>query len=902
MTEYNVIDHTHTSNLPQLRFAKKDEKKTLAREFKITLKHKDGSKVEKTFQVQNKSRVHPLQLHPEIMQKMNYSLGDLFQISQGGQGPTWTPWWRQPTAYGDITPPARGIDRLKPGARALTDMVLPQDFADRYNHEFETFIHSVYRICEKDTALSFFMGTTVDRLKETHWFRRDVHFTKPVFEKGTRKQDYPLITYHEEYDGGTYYSTGYGMAIPFDKLFKNGNGVKGKYAIDKFLVEGFSAIALGFRDFFYILFFELVLDMQNQHMRYINREQLKYDSLDEFKQFDNEIWGILNPEDRLDQNHNIYPVEHLIAAIKDHIKEYNHNFGSAGNKVGIVLDDKILHHERYQKYNYKYSYVGPKEGTLRNTDNLDMGDDIWKSHEAVIFGLSRFKDQLRPKGVCPLKQTLKLGYYFQVPYYTEVIDRNRIGNYESKHHDVDAITTTKMPIKYDHIPFEKIINLISERLFRNVFRREVRTFGDILVNNFGDKTEGGEALDNYIKDVYDIVVQSQWTKISKKNEDYRHVIDNIRFAISEKSHVISQPANGTKKPLSFLSGVKNVMILIGKIIKFFEEFGITIDLGLTGNDLILKIFLHIILDEEEIGQIITNPSFVQVKANYPVVRNLYDQLLNIYTPQKVAGLAAFRSIRIENEGDFKDYFKGDANSLKSLFKTSFMSIPADKINVAMLKKFIKWNIPMFFKIVLLRFEYLGSWAALFGTEKMAQKLDLQPTVTSTFQPRLLEAQLQFKDNCAIRLLRKQDIYVAENVKLDLGNPVRRLHCNLPDETDEFFKVMIFNHKSKIENINKLFFRNVDKNLENYLTQEAFTELTDTHDFQEIREHKRLEEFIDDDFSHTYNQHQYYIKDKFVKCCSYAYRGGIKKYNPNTGKWDRVEEVTGPMGKFYHDRK
>ncbi|HHE40611.1 MAG TPA: hypothetical protein ENL10_03830, partial [Candidatus Cloacimonetes bacterium] len=376
-----------------------------------------------------------------IAKKLNYGMADIYRMSTGTQDP-WRPPWRQNTEYGDRKPPNRGIERPRSSQeRQVTVADLGQAFSNRFNHEFETMVHAVEKICLKDTCFTFFLGTTIGEIEEDHWFSREIFFTKPVFEKGSRKQDYPVITYYEEYDGGTYVSTGYGMVIPFEKLFNGKNGAKGKYSVDKFLMQGFEAIALGFRDFYYVYFMELALNMEDQYIRYLKREKRKFRTIDEYLEFNEKILGILNSTERKDKKFERFPVEMLIKEIEKHVKNYNHTWGANGNKIGIVLDENIIHAERYKPHNHEYMYIGPKKGTFRNTDTLDEGEDIWETAKlkAVIFGLSRFKDAQNPNGICPLQKTIRYGYWCEMPDFEEVVHKDKTELYSSNHHDIKAI-------------------------------------------------------------------------------------------------------------------------------------------------------------------------------------------------------------------------------------------------------------------------------------------------------------------------------------------------------------------------------------------------------------------------------------------------------------------------------
>ena len=866
--------------------------------YDIVLQDTNGNKTNKKFLFENNVGLSNLQQHPVIAQRFKYGVADWYKASLSMQD-GWKPHWVQPTQYGDQKQPNRGIERLASGERSKMVADLTQAFSNRYNHEFETIIKEVEKLCLKDTCFSFFFGTTVSPMQEDSWQIRYVRFDRPVFEKGTRKQDYPLITYYEEYDAGTYVTTGYGMSIPIGKLFKNGKGSAGKYSIDKFILAGFNALAMGFRDFYYIYFIELALNMENQYIRYLNRTKKKFETLDQYLEFEETIWGILNPDKRKDGNYKNYPVEHLIKETSDHIKNYNPTFGTSGSgRVGIALDHKIVHGERYKKYNLEDCFVGPKTGTFRNTETLDEGDDVWKTkkmNEAVIFGLGRFKDEKRPDGICPLKQKLRIGYWFEVPDYEDVIDKNSTHLYSSNHHDVQAIEAkTGLPVNFQPIAYEKIINLIDPKILDSLFDRD--TLDDNMTLSFGTDF----AKDKYMNMLYDIVIQRNWNIISRGEMGFEHIIDDIRYAIREKTHVLGQARAGKVAELNTLPGVKELMILISRIVLFFKDFGFTHVIDQSDDDLTFKIFIYLILAKDEIQALKSDDQFNTIRARYPIINNLFDQIKEVYKNTRRSGLNVFQNIQIDTSEEFRSYVKPDvdANSLKQLFSILFKGIR--DINISLIKKFLKWNIPLFFRLVLLRFEELDTWAALFGTEKMAERQDVQPVCKTHFDARLLEAEIQCQNNVAIRFINKEDLCILENVRIDLDKKVNRLNCNLPLDgtTDEWFKVMIFYYKTNLKQIERLYFKGIPSILRYYIEDEGYQQLMATHNFDEISQHLNVEDWLEDEFDEVHEQYEHYIKDKFTKYCQFAYKGGIKRYNPNTKKWDCYERLSGPMGKFY----
>jgi hypothetical protein len=864
--------------------------------YTITLE-KNGTKFDKQFPFVDKVGLHPLQKEPKVFKAMNYSIIDLYNISEGVQ-PNWSGESLVDTKYGEILPPSRGIEIRPDGSRGLTDMILPQVFGDRKNHQFKTFLHAVTGICLKSSCINFYLEPTTKKIDETHWFRRDIWFDKPILHEGTRKQDYPMITYFDEIEGETYRSTGYSMAIEFKRLF--GNGIRGKYSIDKFIIGAVAAIAWGFADFFHMLFFLYVLDMDSEFYKHIKRIKKKYKTLDDYLRFDEEIWGILNTEHIINPSKGHFPVEKLLNKLKGRIRMYNDGFGKESTP-GITIPEEIVIDERYKTYNRINSFVGSKDGTFRNKDEEDEGDDIWKTKKmggALIFGAGKFKDEKNPEGNSPLQQILKLGYFSKVPSYKDVIDEQHIEDYESRHHNISAICTKVLPVVYNPITYESIINLVNPKLLDRMFHEET-TLKAMISKIYKDKEKEEE---HYLDIIYKIIVHTQWKKKSKENID--EVIQNIRYSLTEEPKVvISQPQDGNKKHLSQVKGVKELMILIKKLINFFKEIGVeNVALSLEVNELILKIFLHLILEADEIKAIVedTSPTLANSRTTYSIVDTIYNQLVDIIN--KKAGLSDFKNIQIRNEADFKQYFAKDIYSFKKLFLDKLLSIKQEQINIDMLQKFRKWNIPMFFQMVLMRFEIIPTFTGIVGTENMGQRKEVDATVASTFDEGKMEAYVTFKNNCAITILRKRDAYVAKNIKLKLDYNVNRLHCDLPKKSNEFFKVMLFYCKTELDSLEKLFFRGVDEDLEQFLEPSGYKDYIEKHAIQEINLHLEMEDFIEDDFEMVYDESEYHMKRKPIRNCAYAYRDGIKMFNPTTKKWDSNKRVTGPMHKFYWNKE
>jgi hypothetical protein len=376
-------------------------------------------------------------------------------------------------------------------------MKLPQAFANRENHLFKILVYSIFPLLEKDTALKFFLQSVVGDAMEEEWFNRDVYFDEVIMQAGSRKQDYPILTYQSEIKGGTYKSTGYGMAIPFMKLIKN--GTKGRYSIDRFLIEGMVKIALAFKMFLYHMFFENVYMIENQYLKSVKRTGKTFETFDDFVEFYESIFGILNVEGLKD---NSFPVEHLIQKARNLMKVYN---GGIEKKIGIILDEGIIFDERYKKYNSKFSYVGPKTGTFRNTDNLDEKDDVWKTNhwDATIFGINRFRSREKPNGFSPVSTTIEQCYWILFPSIEDIIDEEHYERYKIKHHDVKAIDTTNWPINYNYIKFKSVIDNINKNNLTQLFGEHTELNG-FIKENF---VKGGES---YMNIIFNIIMSKGW--------------------------------------------------------------------------------------------------------------------------------------------------------------------------------------------------------------------------------------------------------------------------------------------------------------------------------------------------------------------------------------------------------
>lgn len=855
------------------------------------------------FKFQNNVNASPLQVHPRIAKLLKYQAADWYKMTIGKQE-RWSPWWSQPTALGDQNIPNRGIESLMDGEKSTLVADLSQAFGNRANHEFRTIIHEVEKICLKDTFFDFFCGTNITTLTEDTWFNKSIYFTKPFLEKGTRKQEYPIVTYYQEVEGGTYVSTGYGLSIPFESLFSNGAGAKGRYTIDKFIMAGFNAIALGFKDFLNVYFFELIHNMDNTHTKYLDQERKKYRDLDEYMEFNEKIWGILNPEDRVDKRYKTYPVERLIHLIENHIRHSgNHTFGQQGFKPGILLYEDIILDERYQKYNNKFCYVGPKKGTFRNVDTLDTGDDIWNTEKmgAVIFGHDKFKDDDHPTGFSPSYQMLRMGYGAKFPCYEEVYDKDHPERYSSNHHDIEGMVTKKLPITFLPIRYKDVLNYVDEEIIRKLFG-EGRTFLEPLTLSFGNE----DRVNTYFKDIANIIMQREWGKLSK-NLSLDQVIQNVRFSLAEETHVIAQPTTNTpqKRELKELNGVMELMSLIERVLYVMKQFGLTDTLTQDNNDeKKFLIFLHIILTEEEITGVKNTRSTDNIQRMFPVVKSVFTQIRNIHTPGKNAGISSFKNVEITQWIGFKNYFMDDVNSLSDLIKIQFGKIEPHTINKEFIMKFLEYNIPLFFQTVLIRLEDVGAWCAIFGTNNMAQKKDVEPNCVTKFDEILMEASVQCRNNVGIQFIRPRDAYVAENVKIDLDNSKIRVTCNIPspDENSEYFKVLILYKNTNLKRNKRLFFQGVQTSLRQVIEDQGYRELVRTHDFPEVEHHMSTGNWLEDEYNMENEEYEYYMKEKRIRYSKFTYMGGYKQYNPSTQRWDIYHKLNGPMSKFYDINK
>lgn len=899
----NPIVNTKGIKLDGINLLSKPKK-----EFKFIRLKKDGTREKISFSPRNNVNADPMQFDPQIMKVLNYTLLDAYRMTKGEQ-PGWIPWWPCATAYGDTLPPNRGIERLEPGMRSHTGMQLDQMFANRHNHMFKTMVHNVFRILQKNSALKFYCGDTVADAGEEEWVRRHIRFVKPILQMGTRKQNYQIVKYYEDYEAGTYVTTGYEMVIPFRKLFQNGNGAKGKYSIDKFLIQGFTAIAIGFKDFYYILFFEVMHSKEDPFLKYLEREQYKFDSLDDYLKYYETVFGIFNTEHRIDKEYKEYPFEHLIKLTTDRIRQYNTAWPQ-NKSIGITVDDHLTHGERYKEYNNQYSKIGPKTGTFRNTDTLDEGEDIWKTEKkkATIFGLSKFKDLDNPEGFSPLQQMIRRAYFLPIPTWEEVIDKEHIERYEIKHHDVKCMNTEKLPINYNWIKYEQVLEFINDDIFKTMFHTEGGTFNNFLTMSFGDENDDKK---KYLDNIYDIVVKGNWSKFMKECS-LEHVIEDIKYAIQEGTHVMRKPKPG-EKPLNTLKGVKELFKLINLLVKFMKEFGTpTMD----GAQLKLKLFLYFILDSHTLSGVLSEDLNTLNKGKNldTVFGNIVEQLKDITKansdPTNVLGLKLFGSLpkgpqAIKVGNHLKIYIDQEIYSPRDLIASILQNVPGDHVNKVFLRQLMKWNIPPFFKPVLLLCEDISSWASFMGTEKFAEKVEIMPLSTTTFDEEILEAKVKFTNSLAIREDDTEASCLTENTKLNL--PAKKaISCKLPNHYNQYYKLYIFYYRTNLDHIKRLFYKGIPEILVRFIKTEGHEALLRAHEYinEQINRHLSILDFLEPEFTDEHEQYEYYIRGKRdkIKMPDFAYKAGYYKYNPNSRDWDDYVPTKGPMGKFYDHRK
>jgi len=486
-----------------------------------------------------------------------------------------------------------------------------------------------------------------------------------------------------------------------------------------------------------------------------------------------------------------------------------------------------------------------------------------------------------------------------------LIDKDHIERYEIKQHDIQFMNTEKLPISHNWIKYEDVLNYLDIKTFQVMFPHEPnRTFKDHLNRTFDVNQKN-----KYLDVIYDILVKCRWAKITK-DMDLDHVVEDIRFALQEKTHVIKTPKGG-EEALNSLEGVKELLKLINRISEFLNTFG---NPSHRGSDLTLKLFLYFILDEDTLRKIKESPNMTtnQAKTLSLVFGNLYLQLKEMTSTKESVdtfGLKAFGvpTVKITSPLILGQYIDKESYTLKSLITTQIESIETSKIDITFIQKLKDWNIPIFFKPVLVFFEDLETWATFIATENFAEKIEIMPIASTTFNQEALEAKVKFTNSLGIREDEIEASAFAHDTKVDIP-AIKPISCKLPKNEREkrYCKLYIFHYKTDLTNIKRFFYKGITEGLVSFIQTPGYEDLLKRHDNinMQVDRHMNIENFIEDEFLAEYDQHEYYIKDKSdkIKMPDFAYRGSHLRYSPNHRKWDDYVPANGPMGKFYDHRK